>query len=309
MPETLAIKSDFERFDEWIESFAHSDLIIVNWDDIEDASDIDYALVWKPETGALAKMPNLKIIFSIGAGLDHLKGDNILPPGIPVVRMVEQGLTNGMVEYVVYNTLRFHRFMPEYEQQQVKREWHGILQVPASQRTVGILGLGELGKSCADALVALGFSVSGWSRSEKQHPGVRCYFGDDQLDSMLSQTDILVCLLPLTEQTQGILNRQLLSKLPPGSYLINAGRGLLQVENDLLDLANDGQLQGLALDVFEVEPLAENSELWNHPKISITPHVASMTLPASSAIHVYDNITRYRKNESLTHVFDNDRGY
>ena len=314
MTEILAIKSDFERFDEWIDAFSHSDLEIVNWDTLqnrppEDKAAVDYALVWKPEPGALAELTNLKIIFSVGAGLDHLKGDDILPPNIPVVRMVEQGLTTGMVEYVVYHTLHYHRFMPEYQQQQVSKQWSGILQIPANQRTVGILGLGELGKACADTLNSFGFNLSGWSRSEKHYAGITCYFGDDQLKSMLSKTDILVCLLPLTQATHGILNKETLSSLPKGAHLINAGRGQLQIENDIIELLDNGHLAGAALDVFETEPLPQSSPLWAHPKVIITPHVASMTLPATSAIHVYDNIRRFRKNQPMTHVADMERGY
>jgi len=317
MTQLLAIKSDFERFDEWTDAFTLCDqnanpndkLNIVEWNEIRDKAAVDYALVWKPEPGSLMQFPNLKVIFSIGAGLDHLKGENILPSGIPVVRMVESGLTAGMVEYVVYHVLRHHRHMAQYEQQQSKKRWLGILQKPARERNIGILGLGELGKACADALNYLGFNVSGWSRTDKSHPGVRCYFGSSQLNDILATSDVLVCLLPLTTETRGILNSELLAKLPKGACLINAGRGALQLEADILDALDSGQLSSAALDVFETEPLPENSGLWGHPDVSVTPHVASMTLPATSSVHVYENIIRFRSNQPMTHVADMERGY
>ena len=317
MKELLAIKSDFERFEEWTDAFKLCDLnanqddklTIVDWSDIRDKATVDYALVWKPEPGALMQFPNLKVIFSIGAGLDHLKGEDILPPGIPVVRMVESGLTAGMIEYVVYHVLRHHRDMARYKQQQSEKRWHGILQRPARERNIGILGFGELGKACADALIYLGFNVAGWSRTEKSHPGVQCYFGSDQLDGILESSDVLVCLLPLTTETRGILNAELFAKLPEGACLINAGRGNLQVETDILDALKSGQLGSAALDVFETEPLPRDSQLWDHPDVFITPHVASMTLPATSSIHVYENIIRFRGNQPMTHVADMERGY
>ena len=317
MRELLAIKSDFERFEEWTDAFtlcnrnANDDykLNIVGWNKIRDKAAVDYALVWKPEPGSLMQFPNLKVIFSIGAGLDHLKGKNMLPSGIPVVRMVENGLTAGMVEYVVYHVLRHHRDMAQYAQQQSEKRWHGILQTPARERNVGILGLGELGGACADALNYLGFNVAGWSRTEKSYSGVRCYFGNSQLKHMLATSEILICLLPLTTKTRGILNAALLAKLPKGACLINAGRGCLQIEADILDALDSGQLRSAALDVFETEPLPRNSQLWEHPYVSITPHVASMTLPATSSVHVYENIIRFRSNQPMTHVADMARGY
>ena len=317
MTELLAIKSDFERFDEWTEAFTEcqknedSDqkLDVVEWSEVSDKTAVDYALVWKPEPESLLQFPNLKIIFSIGAGLDHLKGKNILPPKIPVIRMVEAGLTTGMVEYMIYHVLRHHRDMGQYEQQQAAKQWRGILQKPARERNIGILGLGVLGKACADALNYLGFNVAGWSRTEQSYPGVRCYFGSDQLNQILASSEILICLLPLTPETRGILNAELLDKLPRGACLINAGRGQLQVEDDILNALNSGQLGSVALDVFETEPLPEISALWDHPNVSITPHVASMTLPATSSIHVYDNIIRFRNNRPMTHIADMERGY
>jgi glyoxylate/hydroxypyruvate reductase A len=309
MTEILAIKSDFDRFGEWIDAFDQCDIDVVDWEKIDDPASIDYALVWKPEPGALHRLTNLNIIFSIGAGLDHLKGDNILPPGIPVIKMADSGLTAGMVEYVLYCVLRYHRFMPEYERQQENRTWHGILQVPAPQRTVGILGLGEIGSACARALVQLDFNVLGWSRSEKNVQGVTGFHGNDQLDAMLGQCDILVCLLPHTRETAGILNARTFAALPKGAFLVNAGRGGLQDERDIVEALNRGQLGGAALDVFQVEPLPDHSPLWNHSKILLTPHVASMNLPATSAQHVYRNIMHFREGQPLTHVADMERGY
>ena len=309
MTETLAIKSDFERFDEWINAFDGYDIDVVEWQKLGDPASIDYALVWKPEPGALHRLPNLKIIFSIAAGLDHLKEDNILPSGLPVIKMADSNLTAGMVEYVLYCVLRYHRFMPEYEVQQKNRAWYGILQVPARQRTIGILGLGEIGSACAVALRQLQFNVLGWSRSEKNVEGVKGFHGNDQLDVMLGQCDILVCLLPHTRETAGILNARTFAALPHGAFLVNAGRGALQDEADIAEALDNGQLAGAALDVFQVEPLPDNSPLWNHSKVLITPHVASMNLPATSAQHVYRNITYFREGQPLTHVADMVRGY
>ena len=309
MTETLVIKSDFKRFDEWIDAFAGKDIQVLDWDSVTDRHSIDYALVWKPGVGTLEQFPNLKVIFSVGAGLDHLKGDRILPPGIPVVRMVEETLTTGMVEYVLYTVLRYHRFFPQYERDKQERKWEPILQVPPYRRNIGILGLGELGSRCARVLADLGFKVSGWSRTQKSLDGITCLCGDDGFEQLMSQTDILVCLLPLTDATRHILNADNLSKLPEGSCIINAGRGGHQVETDILAALDSGQLAGAALDVFETEPLPADSPLWSHPGVTFTPHVASMTLPRSSAVHVYDNIERFRNGQPLTHVADMDRGY
>ena len=309
MTELLAIKSDFSRNDDWHIAFADKDIDICLWQEIKNPDLVDYALVWKPEPFELGKFTNLKLIFSVGAGLDHLAGANILPPDIPVIRMVEDMLTAGMVEYVLYQLLRHHRFMSHYETCRSQKKWEAVLQTPAHGRSVGILGLGVLGQACAKAISMLGFPVAGWSRTPKSLPGVTSFHGDSQLDAFLQQSDVLICLLPLTDQTQGILNARNLAQLPRGAFLINAGRGGHQIETDILTALESGQLSGAALDVFETEPLPISSPLWDHPNVTITPHVASMTDPNSSAIHVYDNIKRYRAGQSLTHVADMSRGY
>ena len=309
MSEVLVVKSDVERESEWKGAFQGFDIEVRDWASMGATEEIDYALVWKPEAGALTALPNLKLIFSVGAGVDHLQGKNIVPPGIPVIRMVEDVLTAGMTEYVIYSVLRFHRFMPQYENDQRNRVWNELLQIPAWERSVGILGLGVLGGSAARALVTLGFDVAGWSRTEKHVEGVTSYHTNQQLPEFLARTEILVCLLPLTAQTEDIISAGNLALLPQGAFVINAGRGGHCNEADLLAAVDSGHIAGAALDVFKHEPLERNSPLWQHPGIYITPHVASMTLPASSAKHVIDNITRFRRQQPLTHVADLERGY
>ena len=309
MPETLLIKTDFRRGAEWREAFAGFDVEVREWGAPGDPGEIDYALVWKPEAGALAAFPNLKIIFSIGAGIDHLLGDGVLPRGLPVVRMVERALTAGMTEYVLYHVLRFHRFMPQYEAGRREGAWREIPQTPAWRRRVGLLGLGVLGADAARALAALGFDVAGWSRGEKNIRGVASYHGARGLREMLARSEILVCLLPLTAQTENILNAETFAQLPKGAFVINAARGGHCMEEDLLAALESGQLAGAALDVFKTEPLEKSSPLWRHPRVYITPHIASMTVPATAAEHVMENIRRFRAGRELTHLADLAREY
>ncbi|MGI9310626.1 MAG: 2-hydroxyacid dehydrogenase [bacterium] len=310
MPEVLLLKVDLERRSaQWRDAFAGFDLDVRDWDSPGDPAQIDYALVWQPEPGVLARFANLKLIFSIGAGLDHLRGDDVLPPGVAVIRMVEDELTAGMTEYVLYQTLRFHRCMPQYDDDQRARIWRERTQVPARERRVGLLGLGVLGEASARALAQLDFDVAGWSRGEKHIDRVASYHGADQLAAFLARSDILVCLLPLTAQTEGILNADNLARLPRGAFVINAARGGHCDESALLDALDRGHLAGAALDVFAREPLPPDDALWRHPRVCITPHIASMTLPASAARHVVDNIRRLRAGRALTHVVDFARGY
>ncbi len=310
MSNVILVKSDFDRFSEWADEFRKHDILAVPWDDMaRHRETVKYALVWQPEPGALASLPNLEVIFSVAAGIDHLKGEGLVPAGIPVVRMVEDSLTAGMVEYIVYNVLRFHREMPVYERDQTNRIWKPRVQQSAWDRTAGILGLGVLGSAAAVALHRLQFNVIGWSRNPKQVPEVTSYFGQDQLEPFLEQTEFLVILLPLTEDTGGIVNRDFLNKLPRGAYVINAGRGPLVVDEDLLAALDQGQIAGAALDVFNQEPLPTESPYWKHPAVTITPHVASITLPATSTRHVADNIQRHREGKPLTHLADLSRGY
>ncbi|MDA7961308.1 MAG: glyoxylate/hydroxypyruvate reductase A [Gammaproteobacteria bacterium] len=309
MPETLLIKTDFRRGAEWREAFAGFDVEVREWGAPGDPAEIDYALVWKPKPGALAAFPNLKIIFSIGAGIDHLLGEDVLPRGLPVVRMVERALTAGMTEYVLYHVLRFHRFMPQYEAGRREGAWREIPQTPAWRRRVGLLGLGVLGADAARALAALGFDVAGWSRGEKNIRGVASHHGARGLREMLARSEILVCLLPLTAQTENILNAETFAQLPKGAFVINAARGGHCMEEDLLAALDSGHLAGAALDVFKTEPLEKSSPLWRHPRVYITPHIASMTVPATAAEHVMENIRRFRAGRELTHLADLAREY
>ena len=308
---TLIIKSDFARDDIWRDAF-HSvcpELACRSWEEPGDPADIEYAFVWKPEKGGLRRFPNLKCIFSIGAGVDHLLGDADLPDGVPVVRMVEPELTRGMAEYVALHVLRYHREVPTLEQAQRDRVWNELIVPTAPDRRVGIMGFGVLGQASAQALGAFGFDMACWSRTEKDFPGGQSFHGADGLRPFLERTEILVCLLPLTPETEGILNRDLFAALPRGAWLINAARGGHQNEDDILAALESGQLSGATLDVFRQEPLPTEHPFWSHPRVTVTAHIASVTQPRSAAAEVVANIRRIESGEAPLNTVDMRAGY
>lgn len=278
-----------------------------------DPADITYAAVWKPAPGELAGFANLRAIFNLGAGVDALMADKTLP-AVPLVRVAVTDLTDRMTEYVVLHVLKHHRQELYLRQSQRDRRWAPKYQWPASAVSVGIMGLGVLGAHVARTLRGIGFQVAGWSRSEKQIAGIECFAGNRELEPFLRRTDILVCLLPLTSQTRHILNRDLLSKLkrsgPIGApVLINAGRGGLQNETDLLACLDDGTLGAATLDVFSEEPLPAASPFWNHPKVVLTPHNAADTDPDEISKYVARQIANFEAGGTLENVVDRTRGY
>jgi glyoxylate/hydroxypyruvate reductase len=279
------------------------------WPEIGDPADIDYALVWRPEPGLLAALPNLKLILSLGAGVDHLLGDPQLPRHLPIVRLVDPHMTAAMSEYVTLQVLRLHRGDLDYRAQQQAKEWRELDQKNAADRRVGILGFGELGQDAARQLRALGFDVAGWSRSEKTAAGIACHAGAAGLPRLLACSEILVCLLPLTAETEGILNARTLTLLPRGAALVNAARGAHLVEEDLLAALASGQLSGAVLDVFHEEPLPAGHPFWHHPRIVVTPHVAAFTNPQTAAPIILDNIRRFEAGRPLLNRVDPARGY
>lgn len=279
------------------------------WPNTGPLETVDYALCWKPPADVFRGLNNLKAVFSLGAGVDHLAGDPVLPEGVPVVRMVEPALTEGMTEYVIYQVLRFHRRMPDYEAQRARREWRELEQVRPSDRRIGIMGLGVLGQDAAEKLCVLGFDVAGWSRSAKKVPGVQSFSGKGAFQAFLERTEILVCMLPLTAETEDIIDQQTLARLPRGAYVINVGRGPHLVEEDLLAALDSGHIAGAALDVFRTEPLPGDHPFWIHPGITMTPHIASLTNPETAARVIADNIARCEAGERLENVVDFSRGY
>ena len=279
------------------------------WPEIGNPAEIDYALVWRPEPGFLASLPNLKLILSLGAGVDHLLGDPQLPQHLPIVRLVDPHMTAAMSEYVVLQVLRLHRRDLEYRTQQQAVVWRELDQQNAVERRVGILGLGELGRDAAKKLRALGFDVAGWSRGERTVPGVASYAGANGLPQLLGRSEILVCLLPLTAETEGILNGSTLALLPKGAALVNAARGAHLVEEDLLAALASGQISAAVLDVFREEPLPAGHPFWRHPRVIITPHVAAFTNPATAAPIILDNIRRFEEGRPLLNQIDPARGY
>jgi glyoxylate/hydroxypyruvate reductase A len=276
-------------------------------------AEVHYAAVWKPRPGELAAFPNLRVIFNLGAGVDALMADSSLPD-VPLVRVAVSDLTERMTEYVVLHVLMHHRQELYLRASQRERRWAPKHQWAARAITVGIMGLGTLGAHAANLLRQIGFQVVGWSRSAKQAEGVECFAGAEQLAAFLQRTNILVCLLPLTPDTRHILNRDLLSKLnhdsPLGApVLINAGRGGLQNEADILRCLNDGTLGAASLDVFETEPLPQGSPFWHHPKVVLTPHNAADTDPDEISKYVARQIERFEAGGALENVVDRGRGY
>ncbi len=274
-----------------------------------DLRGIRYLLMWRPVPGLAQSMPDLKAIFCFGAGIERLLGSPDVPHHIPIVRMVEPGLTGGMVEYVLWQVLRHHRRIWELEEAQAQGKWAPHWYPAPWDRPTGILGLGELGLAAGEKLSAFGFPVRGWSRSRKSHATIQCFAGLDELPAFLDGLEILICLLPLTPETRGILNADLLGQLKPGASLINAGRGGHLVEPHLLTALNSGQLIAASLDVFSREPLSADHPFWLHPRIFITPHNASDTNPVGGLGAIARQIARDVQGEGLAHLVDRARGY
>ena len=278
--------------------------------DAGDPAENEAAVVWTAhDMMELRRYPNLKLIVSMGAGVDHLLRAPGPPPGIPVARLKDVLLTSAMAEWVLLNVLRFHRQDPEYRALQQRKEWLELSAPSTSERRIGILGIGELGSASARVLGSLGFPVMGWSRSAKTLPGAQTFHGADGLMAMAAKTDILICLLPLTPETRGVLNAQLLSALPRGAYVINGARGGHMVAQDMLAALDSGHIAGAALDVFEPEPLPPESPFWSHPKVFLTPHAASITIPSSVAPQVVETIHKMGAGRPLINLVDFSLGY
>ena len=276
-------------------------------------ADVHYAAVWKPAPGELAGFANLRVIFNLGAGVDALMADKSLPK-VPLVRVAVGDLTHRMTEYVALHVLMHHRQELYLRESQRVKRWEPKYQWSAEAVSVGIMGLGTLGSDAAEVLRRLGFRVAGWSNSQKAIDGVECFHGNTQLDAFLRRTDILVCLLPLTADTRQILNRELFSKLnrtgPMGApVLINAGRGDLQNEADILSCLDDGTLGAVSLDVYATEPLPSDSRFWTHPKVVLTPHNAADTDPDEISRYVAQQIERFEAGRPLENLVEPGRGY
>jgi len=275
---------------------------------VGDPADIEYVLAWGPKRGTFKGLPNLKCIFSLGAGVDHLIGRD-LPDGVPVVRLMDPGLTRGMSEYVLYWVLHHHRRFADYARGAQENRWQQFPQADTCGRRIGIMGLGVLGLDAAEKLAALEFDVAGWSRRPKELDGIATFHGDAGLKGFLNRTEILVCLLPLTPGTAGILNSKTLSQLPEGAVVINAARGGHVIDDDLIRALDDGPLAAAVLDVFHTEPLARDHAFWDHPKVTVTPHMASLTVPETAALVVTENIRRIRAGQPPEPVVDPETGY
>lgn len=271
--------------------------------------DVRYALTWNHEPGSLRAFPNLKLVISQGAGIDHFLRDDRMPQGVPCVRLVDTLLTAAMTEYVLTHVLRIHRQTAEFQDAQARGEWVHLETPDTATTRVGVMGLGELGGDAARRFAGLGFETAGWSRTPKQIDGVTCYHGPDGLGDFLKGTHFLLCLLPLTPATTDIIDARVLAQLAPGAHLINSARGAHVVDDDLIAALDSGHLAGATLDVFRTEPLPGGHPFWKHPKILVTPHAASHTVARSVAPQIVENIRRVEAGEPLLNQVDLERGY
>jgi glyoxylate/hydroxypyruvate reductase len=307
---SILYRSDAKRAAAWASYFAEHapDLDFRVWPDAGKLDEVEYLIAWQAPAEFLSTLPRLKVLFSSGAGVDHVDFSAV-PAHIPVVRMVEPGIINGMVEYVSLAVLALHRDFFDYVAAKAARVWNPLEVPPASARSIGVMGMGSLGRAVLERLATYGFRLRGWNRSARHIDGVESFAGPDQLQPFLEGCDVLICLLPLTPETRGILNRKLFSVLPAGAALINVGRGPHLVDADLLEALDSGRLSRAILDVTDPEPLPEEHPFWTHPRVFLTPHVASMTQPETAAPILLENVRRHRRGEPLLNLIDRSRGY
>lgn len=292
----------------WVEGLSKSSLVgeVHVWPTQADLSNVEALFVWKPlAPGVIEMLPNLKWISSLGAGVDHLMADSQIPTHLPITRIVDPFLARDMTNYVIMGIMMHQRSMLKHLENQKRKNWERITYEPLK---VGVMGLGALGGHLSEKLVGLGFQVFGYSRTLKEIQGIKSY-EKTGLDEFLSHSEVLVNLLPVTPQTTNILNKELFDALPKGSYLINVARGNHLVEEDLINALDNEHLSGALLDVFKEEPLPETNPLWDHAKVTITPHVASVTTPTSAIVLLLSNLSRLKKGEDLLHTVSLDQGY
>ena len=270
------------------------------------ANDVDVALVATPPPGTFEKLGRPKLVQSLWMGVEKLLADPALPRGVPLARLIDPGMVAAMSETVLAHVLDWHRHLYAYRRQQQAGTWRRIEQRLASDRTIGLLGLGELGGDAARKLLALGFRVAGWSRRPKQIAGVQSF---TDLAAMLPLCDVLVCLLPLTSETQGVLGATAFSATKPGGCVVNVARGAHLVVPDLLAALDSGRLAHAYLDVFDTEPLAAGDPLWRHPGVTVTPHIAALTEPRTALPRIVENIERVRRGETPLNLVDFKAGY
>ena len=288
---------------------ADSSLKVYSYLESHPKDEITMAVIWKHPTGTLANYPNLKCIASAGAGVDYIFEDNTRPKNVPITRIVDPFLAGDMSEHVLSVLLAYLKNLNIYKLDQVAHVWEPKSYLRIKDVTVGILGLGELGSLTASDLTRFGFKVQGWSRSKKNIEGIRTFFGADEQQEFLKTTNVLVCLLPLTGATEGILNKEKLSQLPKDAYVINVARGGHLVDEDLIELLDSNHLSGACLDVYHTEPLPKTHPFWDHKRVHMTPHYASVSDTNSVIPQIIENYKRLNSGEKLQNLVDSDKGY
>ncbi|WP_416677910.1 2-hydroxyacid dehydrogenase [Candidatus Pseudothioglobus sp. Uisw_016] len=308
----LASTDFWEDMEVWSNGLqkAMPEMDIKVYPDDGDVNEVEFAVVWKHPRGILKKYPNLKAILSLGAGVDHIISDPDLPEGLPIIRLVDKKLTHEMCLHALHWVLHFHSDQYLYRSQQLKRQWIQQSSIQIEERTIGIMGLGNIGRSIGELLVTQSFNVIGWGANQKSSlTDIKYYYGQDQLSDFLGRTNILINVLPLTSDTTNIITKKELSLLPKDSFIINIGRGGIINEDDLLTLLSEGHIKAAALDVFAQEPLPENNSLWDHPSVYITPHIAGQSNPNSAGQTISENIHRIQKGELPYPIYSRDNGY
>jgi glyoxylate/hydroxypyruvate reductase A len=308
----LASTDFWEDMEVWSNGLqkAMPEMDIKVYPDDGDVNEVEFAVVWKHPRGILKKYPNLKAILSLGAGVDHIISDPDLPEGLPIIRLVDKKLTHEMCLHALHWVLHFHSDQYLYRSQQLKRQWIQQSSIQTEDRTIGIMGLGNIGRSIGELLVTQSFNVIGWGANQKSSlTDIKYYYGQDQLSDFLGRTNILINVLPLTSDTTNIITKKELRLLPKNSFIINIGRGGIINEDDLLTLLSEGHIKAAALDVFAQEPLPENNSLWNHPSVYITPHIAGQSNPNSAGQTISENIYRIQKGELPYPIYSRANGY
>ncbi|GAB3537774.1 glyoxylate/hydroxypyruvate reductase A [Pontibacter brevis] len=308
---SVIIITQGKDLDPWVSALKEKrpELDIRIYPDETNREEVEFALAWNHPLGAFKKYPNLKCISSMGAGVDHILKDPDLPEGVSITRITEPNLAKDMAEFTTALVMNHVRGFSAYKAAEQRQQWAPKPYLRTGDVTIGVMGVGVLGSYVAGKLQELGFKVNGWARTPKQVQDMQVYVGQDGLNSFLASSDILICLLPLTKETANILNKNTFSKLPEGAFVINVARGEHLVENDLIEMIDTGHLSGASLDVFRKEPLPANHPFWEHPKINVTPHIASITNPATAADQILDNYDRLKKKEPLTGIVSLTKGY